>query len=184
MASNSTRQLASMSPWWVVIGFALLIADVPAMAQSLELSVKATFLTKFARYVIWPDGLPPTGRPIALCIVGNDPFGRLIDEAAQSDPAAFAVRRLESTEQAGDCQVAFLGATSRQSTDQMVAALRDQPVLTVTDAKMGTARGIIHFQVQRGKVGFHIDNAIAARAKLSISSRLLQLALSVRQGPV
>jgi hypothetical protein len=54
-------------------------------------------------------------------------------------------------------------------------------VLTVTDARAGPAQGMIHFTIRQGKVGFHIDDATAARSRLSISSRLLQLAISVRQ---
>jgi hypothetical protein len=54
-------------------------------------------------------------------------------------------------------------------------------VLTVTDAaRTPNARGIIHFVVQNDRVRFHIDERAAARNGLSISSKLLSLALSVR----
>jgi hypothetical protein len=62
----------------------------------------------------------------------------------------------------------------------MLAALRGQPALTVTDAAMGPARGMIHFTLQGGRVRFHIDDDMAARSNLAISARLLGLALSVK----
>ena len=164
-----------------VAGFALAAASAPALAQPLEQSVKAAFLTKFSRYVEWPVAVRAAARPTELCIVGNDPFGRLVDQAAQSGPNPIAVRRLERAEQARTCAVAFLGGTRHQSTAQMVAALSGAPVLTITDARLGSTQGMIHFAIRQGKVGFHINDALAARSRLSISSRLLQLALSVRQ---
>ena len=63
----------------------------------------------------------------------------------------------------------------------MAAALQGAPVLTITDARIGSTQGMIHFALRQGKIGFHINDALAARSKLLISSRLLQLALSVRQ---
>jgi len=55
-------------------------------------------------------------------------------------------------------------------------------VLTVTDgAGPPGARGIIHFTLKDRRVRFVIDEAQAAERGLSISSRLLALAVSVRQ---
>ena len=39
---------------------------------------------------------------------------------------------------------------------------------------------MIHFVVSDGRVRFHIDQGAAGRGKLVLSSRLLNLALSVR----
>lgn len=165
----------------LVAGLTLVAGAAPAAAQPIEQSVKAAFLTKFPRYVEWPPNSRPAGRPLELCIVGNDPFGTLVDQAARSDPSPLVVRRLERVEQARTCEVAFLAGTRQQSTAAMIMALQNLPVLTITDARFGTAQGMIHFVVRQGKVGFHINDALAARNHLSISSRLLRLALSVRQ---
>ena len=53
--------------------------------------------------------------------------------------------------------------------------------MTVTDGASSGPRGIIHFVVVGGRVRFFIDQASAERRRLSISSRLLALALGVRQ---
>lgn len=173
----------SSSKWLfrLFAGVTLFASSTPAMPQPLERSVKAAFLTKFPRYVEWPAGAPAAARPMELCIVGTDPFGGVIDQAARSDPTPLIVRRVERAEQARGCAIAFLAGSRQQPISAMIAALQNQPVLTITDSRSGPAKGIIHFAVRQGKVGFHIDDALAARSRLSISSRLLQLALSVRQ---
>jgi hypothetical protein len=62
----------------------------------------------------------------------------------------------------------------------VLAAVRGLPILTITDARSGTQRGIIHFALVSGRVRFFIDEAAAAQRGLSISSRLLNLAVAVR----
>lgn len=166
---------------------ALPIAEAgAAMSASLEQAVKAAFLPKFARYVDWPaTAAPAAGQPLALCIVGRDPFGDIIEQAAAGQrvgPHPIALRRVASADLArSQCQIAFVGGSSRQGTAAMLARLRGSPVLTITDARNGAARGMIHFVLEDGKVRFHIDAGQAARHNLAISSRLLSLALSVKQ---
>jgi len=158
------------------------IAAAPQPAP-LDSHVKAAFLPKFAAYVNWPPGaLGAAGEPVLLCVIGQDPFGRALDAAAgqRVDQRAIQVRRLDSTTGADRCNVAFLGGSARQSATAMLGALRGQPILTVTDASLGTGRGIVHFAVKDGRVRFHIDDALAARNNLSLSARLLSLALSVK----
>ena len=166
-------------------GLLLLALAQPVSAQPLETSVKAAFLPKFARYVEWPPtARPAAGTPIQLCIIGSDPFGRVIDDAVAGQRIGdnpVVVRRLAGVDGASTCHIAFVRGRTGRSTAQLLAGLRDKPVLTVTDARDGSARGMVHFAIVDGRVGFHVDAVSAARSHLSISSRLLGIALSVRQ---
>jgi sugar (pentulose or hexulose) kinase len=118
-----------------------------------------------------------------LCILGRDPFGSLLEQAARSqgvDGHSIIVRRLTDASGARGCHLAFVGGSSHQPTGQMLAALGGQPILTITDARSGPQRGIIHFALVSGRVRFFIDEAAAAKRRLGISSRLLGLAVAVR----
>ena len=64
---------------------ALLCLAVPALTQPTDTSVKAAFLPRFARYVTWPPAAMPRGAdPFQLCVIGSDPFGPMLDDAAGS----------------------------------------------------------------------------------------------------
>jgi hypothetical protein len=157
----------------------------PALAQPTEQAVKAAFLPKFARYVSWPTASRSTG-PLQLCMVGVDTLGPLVDQAAlgqQVDQQPIAIRRIASVSQASNCHIAFVNGSNSQSTAAMLAPLRGRPVLTVTDDRSGPHRGIVHFTLHQGRVRFYIDAAAAARSKLAIDSRLLAIALGVKQRP-
>lgn len=147
-----------------------------AQAQGLEYAVKAAFLTKFAAFVSWPPGV--AAGPVRVCIVGDDPFGPAIENAAAGK---VIVRRLAAVDRGSGCQVLYAAGSSRQSVVQALQAVRGAPVLTVTDAGRGGARGMIHFVVFEDRVRFHVDAAQAAQGGLSISSKLLALGLSVRR---
>jgi hypothetical protein len=163
---------------------AALLAPAAAHAQVTETQVKAAFLPRFARYVTWPSAARPVGtQPFVLCVVGSDPFGATLDQAVASqliDGRRLVVRRLGSAPSANGCHIAFVNGARTRPSGQILAAMAREPILTVTDARHGAQRGIIHFTVVGGRVRFFIDEAQASRHGLAVSSRLLALAVMVK----
>lgn len=161
-------------------------AGAPAVAQPSDLAVKAAFLTKFPSYLSWPAGAQPgPGTSFSICVVGGDPFGRLIDDAARGQQVGgrpFQVRRHGNAAAATGCQIAFVQGKGAASTSALLQGLAGRRMLTVTDGRAGGPQGMIHFTVQQGRVRFHIDQAAARRSGIDIDSRLLDIALSVKRG--
>jgi hypothetical protein len=156
---------------------ALLLAGASARAQeSLEYTVKAVYLTKFAPFVQWPVE-PVIGSPLALCVAGSDPFGTVLDKAIMGQVGRpIVVKRLAVLTPDSGCHVAFVGSGAAAA--QSLAAVRGQPVLTVSEnAADDSARGIVNFIVRAGRVRFEIDKPTAERSRLVISSKLLNLAV-------
>lgn len=155
-----------------------------ANAQPLEAAVKAAFLPKFAPYVTWPASATPSpDESFVICVVGRDPFGALLDEAALGQRlghTSLVVRRLDRIDRGSGCHIAYLGGSDGQSVKAALAAMGGAAVLTVTDARSSREHGVIHFEVKSGRVRFHIDDAAAGRIGLGLSSKLLGLALSVK----
>ena len=168
----------------LTIAWALAASPGAVHAQASESAVKAAFLPRFARYVTWPPSARPSGNePFTLCVIGGDPFGRALDQAARGqsvDGRRIAVRRLSSAAGAAGCHVAFIQGSRTEQEGQILAAIGHRPILTVTDARNGSQRGIIHFSTVSGRVRFFIDEAQAAQHGLTVSSRLLALAVGVR----
>jgi hypothetical protein len=159
--------------------------DAHAQANPLELAVKATYLYKFLPFVqpSRPTDTPPTGT-FTLCIVGTDPFGPVLDRALAGQTVgerSIAVMRLDVITGPQDCDMVFAAGSERQSIPAVLAAVRGAPVLTVTDAvRDPRAKGIINFVIVDNRVRFEIDDRAAADNGLTISSKLLSLAVYVR----
>jgi len=185
-AAGTTGRIAGRTACVFLWMLAALAASLPAAAQtqSLEYPVKANYLVKFAAFVEWPPRtFASSTSPVVICIVGNDPFGPVIDRAAQSGSGStrqVVVKRTDRLDSRTGCHVAYLGASPLQTQAQAIAAVHGQPVLTVTDAARRGPRGVIHFAIAGNRVRFHIDDRSAQAGGMDISSRLLSLALSVR----
>jgi len=58
-----------------------LCAEISAAPPSLEQAVKASYLFKFGPFVDWPaNAFADSGGAFQICIIGRDPFGRVLDE--------------------------------------------------------------------------------------------------------
>ena len=152
---------------------------------SLEYAVKATYLYKLAPFVDWPpNAFGSADAPFAICIVGEDPFKGFLERAVAGRSVGahpFVVRKLDALTASTDCRIAFIGHLRAQTLNDALATVQGQPVLTVTDSNIGAHTGsIIQFVIDRGRVRFDIDVEAAARNHLSISSKLLNLATTVK----
>jgi hypothetical protein len=167
----------------VVVAFTPLAAQ--AQGASIEYAVKAAYLYKFAPFVEWPPtAFASASSPFQLCVLGRDPFGTSLDQAVNGqrvDEHRVVVRRLDRVDAASGCHVLYLGASSSQTAAEALRAVRGLPILTVADSgRDGGA--IIKFVVKDNRVRFDIDTAAAAANHVTISSKLLAMAVSVRAG--
>jgi hypothetical protein len=159
-------------------------------AASREYQVKAAFLYNFTKFVEWRDtSLGDRTSPLRLCVVGDDPFGSVLDDILWGETAAG--RPLlperhdvsEPLENLRSCQVLYVSRSERARVRQILEVVEGLPVLTVSDLPgFLDAGGHIQFVMDGGKVKFAIDQAAAERARLRISSKLLRLALAPREG--
>src|ERR1700734_4210425 len=59
-----------------------------AAERTLEYQVKAAFLLNFTKFIDWPPtAFADPQSPLAICILGADPFGRVLDAIAQGETA-------------------------------------------------------------------------------------------------
>jgi hypothetical protein len=140
--------------------------------------VKAAFLCGFAEFVDWPS-LGKTD-PVTIGILGQDPFGPLLEETVKSralQTRALVLRRISTLREALSCQIVYVSASERHNLEETLRNLRRSSILTVSDIEGFAERGgIIGFTIEQNRVRFHINIEAADRAGLQISSRLLKLA--------
>jgi hypothetical protein len=165
----------------VCCGWAHRLAAEPP--PPLESEVKAAFLLNFAKFVDWqPAFFAASGSPLAICIVGTDPFGPAIDELIQGEAVSgrkLVVRRIGEPPQPRTCQIVYTEGGKEAS--RLLSAL-GPGVLTVGEGE-GFLRngGIIGFVIENRRVRFDINQKAAETAALKLSSRLLSVARVVEK---
>jgi hypothetical protein len=162
-----------------------LIAGTPQRPLD-EYQVKAAFLYNFAKFVEWPaDTFEDPSQAFVFCVLGEDPFGRALDEVLDGrkiDGRALTVRRISDAHRVGGCQILFVSSSEPKSVLAVLAGIGESGLLTVGESDTAAADGmIIDFTLENGKIRFVINAAEAEREKLRFSSRLLSLATIVRK---
>jgi hypothetical protein len=150
-----------------------------------EFAVKAAYLSKFGLYVEWPDAAFSSSSAFNLCVAGDDPFGAELDKAAANQrigSRAIVVRRLKTVERDSGCHILYISSADRRSIRQSIETVHGSNVLVVSDAASPAAAGsIINFVIKDNRVRFDIDEEAAVKNGLTISSKLLGLALNVKR---
>ncbi|MCX7514385.1 YfiR family protein [Frateuria sp. STR12] len=152
---------------------------------SLEYAVKATYLYKLAPFVNWPPTtFTSPEQPFRICVAGDDPFDDYLKQAVAGRSLGthpFEVLRLQTLTPEVDCQIVFISRLPSQNIRKALDAVSGKPVLTVVDSTAPGEGGIVQFVIRSGRVRFVIDTGEAARNHLTINSKLLSLALAVRE---
>jgi hypothetical protein len=170
-------------PLCVALGFGL---SVPCACQAAdeptEYRVKAVFLLNFTKFIEWPAAaFEASDSPIAICILGDDPFGSEMDRIVAGELVngrKVTVQRIKHAPPPKSCQVLFAGESEKDT----VKTLRGlgPGILTVGEGE-GFVRqgGMIGFIVESRHVRFEINRTEAESAGIKVSSRLLNVAKSV-----
>jgi hypothetical protein len=148
-----------------------------------EYQVKAAYLYSFGRFVEWPATAPSGAPNFVVCVLGDDPFGRLLDEAtgdATIRAKPVTIRRLARLEDGVECDTLFVSASEEPRLGRILKGLEGKPVLTVGDSPQFAQRGgMIGFSLDGGRVRFTVNIEAAQDAGLMMQSELLRVAAAV-----
>ena len=152
----------------------------PAFAQKAsEYQVKAAFLFNFSKFLEWPaEAMGQPGAPFVIGVLGNDPFGKYLEEIIAGEKIAdhpMVARRFESAEQVDKCHILYINKPGK--TSEVINALKDKSILTVSDdSEFARSGGIIRFFTENEMIHLEINVQAAKAANLNVSSKLLRIA--------
>ena len=155
----------------------VLTTQVQAQAAN-EYQVKAAFIYNFAKFVDWPGDAFSEGGVLVVGVVGDDPFGRTLDQLQgnTANGRRLRIKRLRWDEDLRSCQILFISNSERRHLGKIMDSIRGTSVLTIGEMpQFNQAGGIIKFVIQDDKVRFEINAGAAGQARLRISSKLLAL---------
>jgi hypothetical protein len=152
--------------------------------QVSEHELKAALLFRVAKFIEWPTGaFGDANAPFVMCVVGDETRMRAFQplQGKLLNGRHVAVRRVTGDMlDLGQCHAAFFPLDTDADTDYALGKLRGAPVLTVGESDAFVNRGGTLALVTRDqRVQFTIHLAASRRARLNVSSQLLQLATVV-----
>jgi len=159
----------------------------PLAAQTVRASasdVQAVFLFNFAQFVEWPsDAFSDAKAPLVIGIIGNDPFGSVLDQTVRGETVrgrSFKIRRYRWVEDVKNCHILFISRSEADRLEDILAAVKDRPILTVSNSDdFESQGGIIRFITEQSRIRLSIDLEAAQATRLTFSSKLLRSAAIV-----
>lgn len=184
---NGARSRRLVRAGHLAIALCMLAAFVRAgdlPRPSSEYQLKAVFLYNFAQFADWPAAaFHDPAAPLVIGILGDDPFGAYLDELVRDEKVsghALAIRRYREVAEARDCHILFISRSETKRLPAVIAAMRGQPVLTISDADaFARLGGMVRFVTEGGKVRLRVNVEAAKAAKVTISSKILRAATIV-----
>jgi len=163
----------------ILFGIVLLFSQhVGAGDADVEYKVKAGYLYNFTKFITWPEDKSET---FNICIVGEDPFGDLIDPIQQRSAFGRPIKlfRFNRPNNGQRCHILFISATIKNN-----PFLKDAPdipdvekTLTVGESDGFAAQGgMIGFANRQGKIKLQINLKMLQQSDLKISAKLLEVA--------
>lgn len=159
------------------LAIAARLEAAPPVAE--EYHVKAAFLFNFSQFIEWPESsFESPSAPFVIGVLGNDPFGRILDETVRGEKIKgrrVVVRRYTHATNVDHCHILFVGKNATDSIEAVVAKQREHGILTVGEgADFARRGGVIRFYMDSNRVRFGINVDAARAANLSVSSKLLR----------
>ena len=152
---------------------------------SPEYQLKAVFLFNFAQFVDWPPkAFPDAQAPLVIGVLGDDPFGPYLDETVRGEKVSGRPLLVQRYRRVGDirtCQVLFISRSEIDRLDQVLSTIKGRNVLTVGDSEDFALRGgMIQLVTEKNKIRMRINLEAVKAANLTISSKLLRVAETIR----
>ncbi|HEX4485766.1 MAG TPA: YfiR family protein [Terriglobales bacterium] len=169
---------------WVAL-LIVLSGLIYAQPKPGEDEVMAAYLYNFGKFVRWPERATAEEPPFSVCVLGKDPFGKTLDTILENGSwqgKPVGAKRIVTVDDAAECNVLFISSSESEKLDQILPALVNRPILTVSDASRFARRGgIIEFVLKENRVRFEVNSGAAEKAGLDLNSQLLKIAIRVRQ---
>lgn len=183
--NNAQRALAGKKTTRFALAVLLALVCVAQGSNVSEYAVKADYLSNFAENVRWPkSAFADPGSPIVLGILGDDPFGKTLDDVVKGKTAAghtLSVKRFgnfdkDQLDDLKTCQILFISDSEQDNVREILTALSGTHLLTVSEIdqfpKMG---GIIQFTQDGDLIGLVINPKTAVSAGLRLSAELMKV---------
>lgn len=160
----------------------LIVISGRLFSQSNEYLVKAAYIEKFARFTEWP-ARALEGKFI-IAVLGKDPFEGALKEIAGKEKIKglpIEVQNINDISELGRCHILFIAKERGNSLNQILSHLGSRHILTVSDSKDYSEKGI-HFNfyfTDKSTIHFEVNPSSIKKSGLVTDIYLLQFGKKV-----
>jgi hypothetical protein len=158
-------------------------SSLAQQSRATESQVKAAYLFNFGKFVRWPDARTGADDTLEICVLGRNPFGRVLDDTVKGETIGsrkVISKTFPDIQDAAGCRILFVSPSEEAHLTTILAAAKQMGALTVSDIPHFVERGgMIEFVVQDERIRFAVNAVPVEDAGLTVSSELLKVATRV-----
>jgi hypothetical protein len=145
-----------------------------------ENMIKAAFVLNFTKFIEWPaTAFKSETDPFTICVVGNDTD--LNAEFKKLERKSVGSKKIVISNTASStCHIIFISGADAGKSKKFIDEAEKSPILTIGNNNSFLSKGgIIYLYTEKSDVLFEINNTVAQKHGIKISSRLLKIARTV-----
>lgn len=143
--------------------------------SGVEYKIKAGYIYNFTKFISWPEDNAAT---FNLCLLGEDPFGALIDPIekrfAQGRP--IKVFRLDELDNGHQCHILYIGTADFSIKNPLINQGVYKTLTVSENTEFAAQGGMIGFVIRDGKIKLQINLDALKQGGLKASAKLLEVA--------
>ena len=158
----------------------------PGPPPAFEHEVKASFVYTVAKFVDWPErSFERPGSPLVFEVLGEDPLEEALERAGRGKTVnghPVEVIKAGGARDLPPCHVLYVGRSEAGRLREVLDHVRGGSVLTVGEMEhFAESGGVMGLRLEQNMIRFEVNVDAAARAHLSISSKILKLGKVIRE---
>ncbi|MCX7066854.1 MAG: YfiR family protein [Methylococcales bacterium] len=136
-----------------------------------EYKIKVGYLFNFTKFITWTE---ETTETFNICILGNDPFGEIIDPIEQRTAFNLPIKlfRLTVMDKAVHCHIVYVGSNVSAKT---LAASSKNTLTVGEEPEFISQGGMIAFVKRQDKIKLQVNLKLLQQSGLKISAKLLEV---------
>lgn len=159
------------------MGFCCLLFSQPLYADAVEYKIKAGYLYNFTKFITWPEDKSAS---FNLCILGDDPFGALIEPIEQRTAFGKPIKlfRLDNINtllrisKTTLCHILFVSS----SIPIPPSIHKDKNILMVGESEnFARNGGMVGFITEDSRIKLQINRKAFQESELKVSAKLMEV---------
>ena len=166
--------------------FIICYGKVNAQEPLLDYQVKAAMVYKFLGYSTWPDNrFVDQQSPYRIWVIGSDDIKNELEEIVVQrtiNGRPIEIYPAKTVNQIKDAHLVFVSKEMEMSLPKLTPLAKRKSFIIVTESENGLVSGsTINLRLVESRIRFEISLSSAKENGITFSSRLLAIAISVKE---
>jgi len=129
----------------IIFLFTFILLEVTAFSQGNSIEQTANTLELFSRFVEWPNLIEADNKPFEIGVFKNEVLFKSLNIAYSSKTIKkrkVEIKNITNLADIKNIQILFLTQNAQSEIDDIVKAISNKPILTISDSKDMVEKGI------------------------------------------